>query len=66
MKYIPQYRPAGCGTLPEGLSWEYVEWPAFMDFERADIPTSRHTYGVIKTERALTQDEASRFGLRPA
>lgn len=62
-RYIPRFRPAGYGTLPGGVAWEYVEWPNMMGFGRADIPMSRHTYGIIATDRALTAQEMRTFDL---
>jgi hypothetical protein len=61
--YRPLLRPAGYGTLPSGVSWQYVEWPSMMGFGRADIPTSQHRYGIIETDRTLTKDEREHFDL---
>ena len=54
--YIPLYRPAHWTTLPQGVKWEYAEKP---------FPVSRHTHGVIKTDRPLTADEIATFQLKP-
>ena len=63
--YRPLLRPVGCATLPNGLEWDYVEMPPDLAAYRADVPRSSHRYGVIRTARALTADEMSRFDLRP-
>ena len=63
--YRPLLRPAGYGTLPPGVRWEYVETPAMHGLaNRPELPRSMHTYGVIVTDRALTAEERERFDLR--
>lgn len=62
--YRPMLRPAAGCTLPS-IVWEYAEMPANMAHLRADIPCSRHLYGVIATMRRLTVDECARFDLQP-
>jgi hypothetical protein len=65
-RYRPKYRPAGYATLPSGIYWHYVEAPA--DGSRPGlmgVPTSRHCYGVIATNRALSAEECSTFDLEP-
>jgi hypothetical protein len=64
--YIPRFRPAGFATLPPGVGWEYVEVPRMFGLcNRADLPQSRHTYGVIRTSRPLTTEEQRSFELDP-
>lgn len=60
--YRPLLRPVGYATIPDGVEWEYVEAPPNLT-TRPDLPASRHPYGVIKTDRKLTADEKSRFGM---
>ena len=60
-KYRPLLRPAGFGSLPQGLEWTYVEAPRYVT-RRPDLPTSPHYHGVIEC-RDLTQDEMARFDL---
>ena len=62
-RYRTTLRPAGFGGVPEGVSWRYLEWPSMMGFGRADIPTSRHRYGVIETDRPLTKAEMEHFDI---
>ncbi len=64
--YRPMYRPAGFATLPPGLSWNYAEAPAMYGLaNRPDLPQSRHTFGIISTERQLTDAECRTFELKP-
>jgi hypothetical protein len=63
--YRPLARPAGFCTLPRGLQWDFVEVPSDMAHRRPELPVSRHRYGVISTDRPLTQDEQARFSLQP-
>jgi hypothetical protein len=64
-RYRTTLRPAGFGGVPDGVSWEYVEWPTMMDFHRSDIPTSQHLYGVIETDRELTPEELRHYDIEP-
>lgn len=62
--YRPKYRPAGFATLPRDVSWEYVERPTMHGLcNRNDLPRSSFTFGIIKTDRKLTQDEMETFEL---
>lgn len=62
--YKPFLRPAGRYTLPEGVTWDYVETPAMVGLaNRPDLPQSRYQYGVIKVSRKLTHDEATHLDL---
>ena len=62
--YRPTLRPATCCSLPPGIEWGYAETPPY-EAGRPGILPSRYDFGVIWTERALTRDECSRFGLVP-
>lgn len=62
--YQPMLRPAEYGTMPN-VPWEYVEVPRNLTHLRSDLPVSRHLHGVVKTARELTDDEKSRYDLRP-
>lgn len=65
--YIPRLRPAGFATLPHGVKWDYVEAPQMEGLaNRPELPRSRHRYGVISTDRALTDDELERHELGEA
>lgn len=60
--YRMKYRPAGFGTLPRGVTWTYIETPAMRGLaDRPDLPRSRHTFGVIETDRPLTEQERADF-----
>jgi len=61
--YRPVYRPPGFATLPAGIGWDYVEVPPNLAFYRPDLPVSRYTYGLIKTDRQLTKPELDTFQL---
>jgi hypothetical protein len=57
-------RPASFGGLPAGVGWNYVEAPAMFGLaNRPDLPTSRHPYGVIETDRELTPAELAHFDI---
>lgn len=61
--YRPVYRPPGFATLPEGVSWDYVEVPPSLSFYRPELPVSRYSYGIIATDRQLTARELDMFQL---
>ena len=61
--YRPLLRPASFCTLPEGLSWNYVEVPSEYAADRPDLPISRHRFGIIATTRQLTAKERYTFDL---
>src|ERR1700730_5373327 len=61
--YRPLLRPASFCTLPEGLSWNYVEIPSEYAADRPDLPISRHRFGIIATTRQLTAKERYTFDL---
>lgn len=62
--YIPRLRPASHATLPAGVRWGYHCAPAIYGIaHRPDLPQSRHPYGEIFTDRALTLEECDRFDL---
>ena len=63
--YRPTLRPAYSGGMPPGVKWEYVEAPFDLHGKRADIPASKHRYGLVKTSRELTADEIEHFDLEP-
>jgi hypothetical protein len=61
-RYRMMYRPAGFATLPGNLRWDYVEAPQIFGLcGRRDLPPSRHTFGVIETDRPLTAEEMETF-----
>ena len=61
--YRPLLRPAGFCTLPEGLSWNYIEIPSEYPADRRDLPISRHRLGIIATRRQLTAKGRYTFDL---
>lgn len=61
--YRPVFRPPGYGGLPHGVRWSFVEVPLSLSHEHRDLPVSRYTYGIIATDRALTEKERSTFDL---
>ena len=64
--YRPILRPASFATLPSGVKWCYVEAPTMYGlYAGSDLPRSRHLFGVIATDRALTAQEAAHFDLLP-
>lgn len=63
-RYRTTLRPAGGGGLPPGVRWQYIEVPA-DDWREIHLPRSRHRYGVIETDRELTQDELEHFDIVP-
>ena len=66
MTYTMLYRPASSWTLPNGVSWEYVNAPWDLpNLISRGIPASSHRYGVIRCARALTQEEIETFEMRP-
>ncbi len=66
-RYRTTLRPASGGGVPEGVHWNYVEAPSMPDLaNRPDLPVSRYRYGVIETDRPLTEAELSHFDIVPA
>jgi hypothetical protein len=61
--YRPVFRPPGYATLPPGVGWDYVEVPPSLLHYRPDLPVSRYTYGIIKTDRPLTEKERDTYQL---
>ena len=59
--YRPILRPASFATLPSGIKWEYVELP--WDSRRTDLPRCNTRYGIISTDRRLTENERISFDL---
>lgn len=65
--YRMKYRPAGIGTLPPGIGWNYKEAPALHGLaNRPDLPRSAYTFGVITTDRPLTAQEMADFEIMVA
>lgn len=63
-RYRTTLRPAGFGGLPQGVGWRYIEMPASeMSIRFVGMPVSRHLYGVIETDRALTRQEMAHFDI---
>lgn len=65
-RYRPMLRPASFATLPDDLTWEYVEAPWDLAHLRPDLPRSDNRHGVIATDRPLTSEERERFSLSVA
>lgn len=64
--YRPLLRPAAGGGVPPGVRWDYVEAPdEHIAARRPELPVSRHRYGVICTDRKLTDAECFHFDLIP-
>lgn len=62
-RYTQLYRPPSSCTLPKG--WTLVERPLVPGFERRrDLPISKHYFGVIEFDHALTQDEIADYQLK--
>jgi hypothetical protein len=49
--------------LPPGLEWDYIETPRDGSVNRPDLPRSRQPFGIIATQRQLTQAECRTFDL---
>lgn len=66
--YRPMYRPAHFAAMPKGVKWDYVEAPACdpMIAVRRGLPLSKHQYGIIATDRRLTEEERRDFELEIA
>ena len=65
--YRPLVQLASSRTLPAGLVWNYAEAPAMGGLINwFDLPQSRYPFGIIRTDRELTREECSRFGLANA
>lgn len=63
-RYRPTLRPAMGGGIPRGVGWDYVETPSDGSVDkRPDLPRSRHRYGVLRTDRQLTECECKHFDL---
>ena len=61
--YRPTLRPPSFCTLPAGIRWEFVAAPWDLAHIRTDIPRAPTRYGIISTDRRLTDDERARFDL---
>lgn len=61
-RYRTTLRPAPFGGMPSGVRWQYVEVPPDHPHE-SDPPRSRHRYGVVETDRALTPEEMRHFDI---
>ena len=66
MKYATQFRPPGFATLPPDVEWEWIELPsngtAPHSPHLAHLPMSaEHGFGVFRTNRALTEEEAKSY-----
>lgn len=61
--YRPLYRPMFGVRLP--CKWDYVEAPRLEPHiaVRRNLPLSVHPYGIIETERPLTDEERRTFEL---
>ena len=65
--YAMKYRPAGFASLPRDIRWDYVAMPTMFGLcGRRDLPTCRHTFGLIQTDRPLTQAEMDTFEIAEA
>jgi hypothetical protein len=63
--YCMILRPASKATLPSDVVWDYIEAPAMYGLaNRPDLPTSKHRYGVIRLDRALTDYEMEHFDIK--
>lgn len=60
--YTPKYRPPEFSVLPKG--WKYLATPTDRaGLNRADLPTSRHRFGVIGYAEQLTKADVERYEL---
>ncbi len=63
--YRALLRAAGFATLPSGVKWDYYERPAMPGLcAREELPMSIYRYGVISTDRKLTEAEQEAFDLQ--
>lgn len=63
-RYIPLMWPADRVIFPEGVKWTYVEYPAGAPCLPPTME-SRHQFGIIETNRPLTELEQARLDLVP-
>lgn len=64
--YRTTLRPVAFGGLPMGVTYRYVELPSDGSIYRGHfpmLPVSRHLYGVVETDRALTAAEMVHFDI---
>lgn len=66
--YVPIYRPAHGTKFPPDVTWDYVEAPNLepMIAVRRGLPLSRHTHGIIATNRPFTTEERNEYGMEIA
>jgi len=67
-RYRTTLRPVAAGGLPMGVTYRYVELPWDGSIYRGHfplLPVSRHRYGVVETDRALTPAELAHFDIEP-
>ena len=60
-RYAMLLRPASSSTLPRGLGWDFVEAPAEIAARRGLPVAQEYPFGVIETDRALTDEEVEHF-----
>jgi hypothetical protein len=66
-RYRTTLRPVPFGGIPQGVAWHYVEAPRDVCGLHVagvqGIPVSQHLYGVIETDRPLTESEMRHFDI---
>lgn len=62
-RYRTTLRPAHGGGLPYGVTYRYVELPPNGSVSIPGLPSSRHRYGVVETDRELTPAELDHFDI---
>lgn len=60
--YTPKYRPPAFAGLPRGF--ELIETPQDRTgYNRPDLPTSQHRFGVIGWSERLSTEDVEKFQL---
>lgn len=61
--YTPKYRPPAFSVLPKG--YELVETPQDRaGYNRPELPTGEHRFGVVAWTKKLTSDDLERYELK--
>jgi hypothetical protein len=64
-RYVPLYRPAHWSTLPRDVNFVLVEAEHANAHLKPNLPRSKYTFGVIKTNRELLPVECEIYQLKP-
>ena len=64
--YTMLYRPIMIGTLPRGVTTEWVKPPSYLGHMPAlrNMPVSLHRHGEFRTSRPLTDTELESYQVK--